>query len=135
MICATSATCHASPLVAGYHASGYVPRDTFVWAQGRSEWQALHSVAELAAASSTSAAALHAAADGPSASVRQTDNAVDKAGDTAVQQAAAVRVAGNGAAAAAAPAVVAAPAAKHDPMAAFTAEISAIEAVSGLCFS
>ena len=125
------AICHASlTLLAGYHASGYVPRDTFVWAQGRAEWQALHSVPELAIAASTSAAATLDAADGLIASVRQIENAVDNAGDTAVQQAAAARVGGNGAAATAAPAVMAAPAAKHDPMAAFTAEISAIEAVS-----
>ena len=125
------AICHASlTLLAGYHASGYVPRDTFVWAQGRAEWQALHSVPELAVAAGTSAAATLDAADGLIASVRQIENAVDNAGDTAVQQAAAARVGGNGAAATAAPAVMAAPAAKHDPMAAFTAEISAIEAVS-----
>ena len=118
-------------LFAAYHASGYVPRDTYVWAQGRPEWQPLHSVPELAIASTGTAAAL-AAADGPSTAVRQTENAVDSASDAAAQQAATLRPARDGGAAASAapPAIVAAPAARHDPMAAFTAEISAIEAVS-----
>lgn len=112
--------------LAAYHTSGYVPRETYVWAQGRAEWQPLHAVPELAVASGSAAAG---AAPAAGAAAREAGNAVDSAGGAAAQQAAAAKPAGSRATAAAAPAVVSAAAAKHDdPMAAFTAEISAIEA-------
>lgn len=107
-----------------------MPRETFVWAQGRAEWQPLHAVPELAVAASSAAAAALAAADASGAAVRRTDDAVESAGGAAPEQAAAARPAGGRATTAAAPAVVIAAAAQHDPMAAFTADISAIEAVS-----
>lgn len=102
-----------------------------MWAQGRAEWQPLHAVPELAVASSSAAAGAATAAGAAGSAAREAGNAVDSAGGAAAQQAAAARPVGSRAKAAAAPAVVSAAAAKRDdPMAAFTAEISAIEAVS-----
>lgn len=116
--------------IAGYHASGYVPRETYVWAQGRSEWQPLHAVQELAAAAVASGAspAADAAGGDTGTAVRQTDNAVESAGTAMAAEAASARLTG-GRIAAAAPAVLSAAPVQQDPLATFTAEISAIEAV------
>lgn len=120
----------------GYHTNGFVAPSSLVWRTGRSEWQPLQDVPELAAAMKQGSelkpdpTAVAAAALGSANVVaRDAGNASQTTGDaprTSEMQPQAAIKAGRGTSAP----VVAAVAQQHDPMAAFLGEISAIEADS-----
>lgn len=134
---------HVGPLstehLIGYHTSGYVAPTSLVWRSGRSKWQPLQDIPELAVAlrtvdaSSTAAtASAVAAADGADLGGRDSGNAVQTTAD--VLQMSLVKPAGAkpaGSRGGGSAPVLTAAAQQHDPMAAFLGEISAIEADEG----
>jgi hypothetical protein len=117
--------------------AGYVAPTSLVWRSGRSKWQPLQDIPELAVAlrtvdaSSTAAtASAVAAADGADLGGRDSGNAVQTTAD--VLQMSLVKPAGAkpaGSRGGGSAPVLTAAAQQHDPMAAFLGEISAIEAV------
>lgn len=126
---------------AGYHTTGYVAPSTMVWRTGRSEWQPLQEIPELAVAikqglASDAHLAAVASAVGSVAdiSAREAGNAVQSSADASQ----AAYVPPKPASAKASKAVMTAPvvaaaAQQQDPMSAFLGEISAIEAVRTPC--
>lgn len=111
-----------------------------VWRTGRSEWQPLQEIPELAVAikeglrTDTHLAAVAAAAESADISARDAGNAVQSSEDASQTSYVPPKPASETASKAATSApVVAAAAQKQDPMSAFLGEISVIEAVRLPC--